>query len=158
MRILDKKGRLFGKINIIDAVIIILLIFIACVYAGLIKKTISIEGAYKRELVVVEIVVRNLPDEIYKLIKVGDKGERPNLGYPSTIEKIEKIETRKIELHNKTIERVELLLLIKIKVFIENGSMIYQYQEVIPGNNVTFQTKDYQVTGFIRRIYREDIR
>jgi len=46
VKILDERGRLFGKINIIDGAAVILLAAIIAMHLGLIKKTPPVESAF----------------------------------------------------------------------------------------------------------------
>ncbi|MDD2688907.1 MAG: DUF4330 domain-containing protein [Candidatus Omnitrophica bacterium] len=73
--IIDEKGRLFGKINIIDFSIILILFFLIPMFYFVYKiKNIKIQGP-EREIVEIELPCNliKLPPETLKLITLGDK-------------------------------------------------------------------------------------
>lgn len=95
MKIIDEKGKLFGKINIIDFLaVLFLLSLLPMFYFGYrLSRIKPPEVEIRRELIEIELpcVMRKIPPETLKLIKVGDAqiddkgkkiGEIINLGKP----------------------------------------------------------------------------
>ena len=76
MKIIDRQGRLFGKVNILDLTIITLSAFIAITFIALVHKTTSADKVFKREPVVIKIRPRNLPEGLFDMIEIGDKSKK----------------------------------------------------------------------------------
>jgi len=156
MQILDKKGRFFGKVNIIDATILLLLVTILVAWAGLIKKTSSIDHAYKRQIVIVELEARDVPVQLYGLIKKGDKSVGNDLGYHGVIEKSEKTEIRKRNFGSKAKGYVDVRLYLRLMVYIEKGIVLYNNTKLKPGVTATFSTPKYAISGKVITIEKKE--
>jgi len=156
MKFIDKHGKIFGKINIIDATIVLLLVFIVTVYAGLIKKTVSVKDTFKRETVIIKLEIKELPEEIYGLVKVGDRNVNTNLGFYGVLEKIRKIGSKKRKIGKKTEESVDFMVWIKVRAYHENGLMVYQSREIKPGTWFSFPTRKYSIAGNTLEIIKDE--
>jgi len=144
MKFIDKNGRIFAKINIIDGTIIILLLTVAVTWAALIKKTVSMEDAYRREIAIVKARVNNLPVQVFELIKKGDKEIDADYGFYSVIEKAEKIRNQKVSLSDGTTgEETDIVIWIKAKVYADEDIMLYRYGKLKPGKAFSFHSEKY---------------
>lgn len=153
MRFIDEKGRIFGKVNIIDAAILVLLITILVTWAGLIKKTTSVKDFFEHEIVIAKCEW-TYSVEIYKLMKKGDKSINSNLGFYGSIEKIEEIPDGVEEFKNKMRERVAARIWFRIKVYVDNDLMLYESGAIKPGNTLFFITEKYTIPAKIISITR----
>jgi len=145
MRIIDGQGRIFKKINIIDATIIILLLAAIGIWAVLIQKTVSVEDTYKREIITVKGRCNNIPVQIYKLIKKGDRASDSEFGFHAVVEKVEKIgNIREVKRSDGITEgNVDIMIWLKMKVYVDKKLMLYHYNRMTPGTTFSFQTKKY---------------
>lgn len=154
MSILDKRGRLFGKVNIFDGTIVLLLILALVLYLGLIKRTASMRDAFNRELMEVQLYVR-VPIGIYNAIQEGDTSINSYLGFYAGIKKVERLSGE-----NPTQQELmmsygpNLIVWIKVKVYVENDLMIYENRTLTLGSLFPFHGKKYNFTGTIIRIQK----
>ena len=154
MSILDKRGRLFGKVNIFDGTIVLLLILALVLYLGLIKRTASMRDAFDRELVDLQVSVR-VPVEMYNMIKEGDTSVNGYIGFYAAIAKVEKLAGENLtEQKMLVFSGPNLNLWIKVKVYVENDLMIYENRTLTLGSLFPFHGKKYNFTGTIIRIQK----
>ncbi len=161
MKIIDDKGRLFGKINVIDfLVILFLLCFIPMFYFGykiaVKKPTVVVE---KKETIEKEIYCKfvKLEPEILKSIAVGDRefdrdglavGEIIWLGEARPFQYKFDIGGGKIEFKEATILK-DLPVRLKLKVSIKGNSLYYgdNDKQVMINSPFEFKTDKYKVSA-----------
>jgi len=153
MSFIDKNGRIFGRINIIDTAIIVLLTAIIIIYAGLIKKTTSIDDFYKQKSVIVKVYVENAPAEILKLAKKGDQSIDTKVGFHGVLEKITK--AKKVDkLFDKSIEIPDLLVELRLNAYKVGDLLLYKKQTIKPGESIGFETDNYKLNGLIVEVIK----
>jgi len=153
MKFIDDKGRLFGKINIIDAAIIILLTAIVIIYAGLIKKTTSIDDFYKIKSVVVKVYVKSAPIKILKIAKIGDQSIDTKVGFHGVLEKI--TDRKKEEnLSDESMEITDLIVELRLNVYKVGDLLLYKKSPIKLGRWVNFETDNYRLQGEILEIIK----
>ncbi len=90
MRLIDKEGRLFGKINILDFIAIVLVLFLILLsFLKITNKELS-DLSVKDEIVNVEVEAYIVTDKGYlDVIKVGDKLGETKHYLESSVEEVE---------------------------------------------------------------------
>lgn len=160
MRIIDDKGRLFGKINLIDFLVLLAFIFIIPMsYFGYklfnkplpkikeeVRKYINLEKDFK----FIEI-----PSEISDLIVVGDKeinekgqiiGEIIWLGESKPYEY--KIDLGKGEVVNHlSSELKEILVRLKVNTELINNNLFYKNKQIMIDSPIEFKTAKYTLSA-----------
>jgi len=154
MKIIDRQGRLFGKVNILDLTIITLSAFIAITFIALVHKTTSADKVFKREPVVIKIRPRNLPEGLFDMIEIGDKSKNSDVGFYSEI-------IKKVEVGRKTEERygdqqvIDVVLWIGLDAYVqEDGTIQFENTDIKPGSRFIFNSKNYRVEGKIIKVLR----
>lgn len=161
MKIIDEKGRLFGKINVIDFSVILFLIclmpFFYFGYKIFIKRP---EPAKLSELVPKKIIEREikvdfikLAPEDLKVISLGDKerdkngqaiGEIINLGEPKAqIYEIDIGGNKKLVTKDSILQYMSATL--KIKAELRQNMLYYKDKQILLDSSIDFKTDKYQV-------------
>lgn len=150
MKFIDKHSRL----NIIDAAIIILLIAVLVIWAGLVKKTVSVEKAFKREIVTVGIKADEVSFEMYKLMNIGDRSVDTAPGFYSVLMKIQKFEPGEKQTQNSNEKYVNLILWLKVRAYSKNDILLYNRAPLKYGYDLEFEAEKYKLVGRIMGIIR----
>lgn len=176
MRIIDKNGRIFGKINVIDFLVIIFLMsftpMLSLVYNIFRKKPVrpprlptisSISSAQKTaEFLDIELNCNfvNLTKETLKLIKIGDyqliaEGEKIGeiiwIGESSPLMRRLDIGSKFIEIPVQTeIDLFQIPVKLKIKVEIAGDRLYYNGRMVADNNPIVFKTIDYEAEATLK--------
>ncbi len=156
MRIIDEKGRLFGKINIIDFLIIFFLIFMTpTLYFGyklFHRRLVRVEANLKE--IEMDFKFIELRPEIAKVVAVGDKELDENgvvIGEVTWVGQ-GRFNQYRIDLGgdvHKIIEDQELQELpvkMKLKVKIKEDTMYYKERPINLRSRIYFKTNKYAVT------------
>lgn len=160
MKMIDEKGRLFGKINIIDFIIILfLLFFIPMSYFAyrIYNKVISIQRT-PEQYSEIEKYIRLVIAEpgILKLINVGDKeinsggvtiGEIVWLGKSRPVQHRFDLGAGEIFLKEDP-QLKEAMAKLKLKVVIKEGALFYKEKRIMNGQPIEFKTEKYTVEAF----------
>ena len=160
MKIIDEKGRLFGKINVIDFMVISFLFFLVpAFYIGykiiLEQPKLKVSG---REFIEIEINCRliKLKPELLKMISVGEKeldengeviGEIISLGQSEPYAYKFDIGEKIIIKEDALLKQVEAKL--KLKAEVKQGRPYYKEREIIIGSSLEFKTDKYEITGLL---------
>ncbi len=72
MKIIDEKGRIFGKINVIDFLVILFLLLLIPMFCFLKKLLIVRNPASDKRVVMIQVKFSNVIPEIDRVLKVGD--------------------------------------------------------------------------------------
>lgn len=157
MKIVDEKGRLFGKINIIDfLVILFLLCFIPMFfYLGykISKKPLPVE--WPREFSELELDFRltKVKQEVLKLIKVGDKeidnngkviGEIISIGKSSSFRNVFDL-GKNFLLTKEDPTLMDLLVRLRLWFEIKDSNLYYKDRAVKIDEIIYFRTEKYTV-------------
>ncbi|MFC1674321.1 DUF4330 family protein [Candidatus Omnitrophota bacterium] len=167
MKIIDKQGRLFGKINVIDfAVILFLLSITPMFYYGyklhIAARQTAVEtrprlSAVEQEKRITEVIYNfvfdKLESDVLKLISVGDKeidekgqaiGEILHLEKPEPL--IYEITTRKGKKRFKKSPVLnKMSATLKVKVELRQDRLHYKDKPVLLNSPIDFKTDKYQV-------------
>ena len=160
MKIVDEKGKLFGKINVIDfLVILFLLCILPAFYFGYkvaTRKLVEVEPP-KREFVEIEIDYQfiKLKPEVLKLISVGDKELDRNGQVIGRITSLGESEPYRYTFDIGAGQRIskgdpilrQLKARIKLKAKVEQSNLYYKDKEIKVGLPLEFKTNEYSVTA-----------
>ena len=159
MRIIDEKGRLFGKINLIDFLVILLLLFLMPVfYFGykLVNKKPVIESL-KKEFIEIETdcTLIKLEPEVLKVISIGDKeqdesgqviGEIISLGQSEPYRyEFDIGGEQKITEEDPVLKQVEARL--KLMAEVKEDKPYYKDREIRVGLPFEFKTDKYTLNA-----------
>ena len=150
---MGEKGMVFGRINIIDATIVILLLSITVIWGGLIRKTVSLDEEYNREIVTVKARLKNLPLTTYKLIKEGDRAIDAEFGFYSFVDKIERVGSIREKMRSDRVpgggpnvyKELDAIVWLKVKAYIGNDLVLYKFTPLAPGVAFSFRTSKYSL-------------
>jgi hypothetical protein len=157
MKIIDQKGKVFGRINIIDlSVIIVLVSFLPLLYLG--YRVVALhsqrEGA---RWVPAQIKLLNIDPEFSKVIEIGDVEKNfagNDIGKLTAISSIKPSKVWVI-VDNKTLgtidDPIKKDMLVDADLLCEKkGGVLYYKSTVVKiGNVITFSTDLYNLSGSI---------
>lgn len=158
MRIIDEKGKIFGKINVIDfLVILFLLVLMPVFYFGykILTKRPTVE-APEREFIEIEINCRliKLKPELLTMISVGEKeldengqvaGEIISLGQSKPYRYEFDIGEQKIIKKHPALKQIESKL--KLRAEAKEGKLYYKDREIKVGSLLEFKTDNFTLTA-----------
>jgi len=154
MKIIDERGSLFGKINIIDLFVVILILsVIPMVMWG--NRLASHPESLPKETIEVKIKLNAIIPELAEVIKEGDV-EEDKSGIVGRIVKIISNEPQKILSMGENIESGyrEIRLLLELSCVVGEGTIKYGNNVLRIGAGLTFTTDIYTVGGVIVGIER----
>ncbi|MDD2751952.1 MAG: DUF4330 family protein [Candidatus Omnitrophica bacterium] len=155
MKLIDEKGRLFGKINIIDFSVLVLLLFVLPMFYfsyKLVKKNLS-KKIVKRIATEVTIDAKliQVPQTILNQIAVGDSESDENgkkiaeivsLGAPVNFKhKIDMGNAQNIIIKDQNLQEVPVK--IKLSGYIENDKLYYKENPLSVKSTFDFKTGKY---------------
>lgn len=155
MRFIDEKGRLFGKVNIIDFLVIVFLSSLIPVfyfgYRIFTKKPAVVTE--KKEVIETEIYCKfiKIQPDIMKLISVGDKEFDENGSAIAEIILLGSISPYqyKIDMGNGEIKIItdsvlkELPAYLRLKAGIKDNRLYYKDKEIMINSPIEFRTPEY---------------
>ncbi len=159
MNIMDEKGRLFGRINVIDFVVILLLFsLIPILYVGY-KLNTREDHAVMRSVSIKVRSVETMP-ELINVIKPGDVDMDPSGKPVGKIARIfEAVPSEVVVLRGdnqltmKTSNiKKDVLIMIEAVCEVKGGLLYYKEQPVKIGENIIFSTNLYTLRGVITDI------
>ncbi len=141
MKIIDSKGRIFGKINVIDLFVIIGIILLIVVGVKLLLNNIEKEPESKVGWKTIQVESNNEPDYIANSISEGDLIEKNG----EVIAEIVDININKIEDNNNN-----LLFIIKLLTQVDEQNIsLYDGKELLIGDPFVIKTTKVSVKGTI---------
>jgi len=157
MRIIDEKGRLFGRINIIDFLAALFLVgLLPMFYFGhkiftAKPKIVAIEYS-SYDIVMLCKLIKVEPNTV-KLISVGDKEYAPE-GVIGEIISVEEVAPYSVELNTGAGESVikedqnykTVVARIKLRVSLKNSEIYYKDKKFYIGSPLDFKTDKYSAT------------
>ena len=159
MRIIDEKGRIFGKINVIDFLVILFLLFLVPVfYFGykILTKRPIIEA--EERIIDLHIILINVNEDLVKKISVGDREVDESGKTIAEILYLGKVEnsTLKIDLgggnfvieEDKTKKQIYTKMRLKCQVK-EGGQLYFKEKKVDKNTPLEFKTDSYEVIGLV---------
>ena len=163
MKIIDKNGRLFGKVSIIDVVVVLLVIVLAVALRH--KAQLPQTGTTVAETpITIQVWARNLRPEIVESIHIGDGLYDPDRTTGGAIGRVTDIQvsegTVQGELMNGEIVqlpcegRVDLIITLEGKGLVENGRfLLNRVYELGVNASRTLNTKYASFVGTVVDLY-----
>ena len=160
MQIIDEKGRLFGKINIVDFLVIL---FLVCImpafyfgYKILNRPPVVVEKGVLTSIDVYAIL-KDLSPEIAKLISVGDKELDDNGNVIGEILDVGKIESNFVEIdldEEETIvkedaQKKQVSVKMRVMGELKGNDILYKGNKLKIGSMIDFKTAKYRTKGMI---------
>ncbi|MDP3786216.1 MAG: DUF4330 family protein [Candidatus Omnitrophota bacterium] len=141
MKIIDEKGRIFGRINVIDfLVILFLLLLIPMLYFGS-KLLIHMEPVVEKKTRIIQVKFLNIIPEIDRVLKIGDIDVDGGRG------RLEAILSNRPT--NTDSSNRDILALVKISYDEKAGTLSYKQVPVRIGSPFSFTTDFYGVSGMV---------
>jgi len=160
---IDKKGKLFGLINIIDFSVILLVI--ACILVGHMGYT-RITRKRKQDTKKtfnIKVILQSVPIDVAKVVKVGDK-ER---GYAEIID-IKRVDTKRFVFPYEIAKNFEdseellqyeivpkMIITFRCLGFVKQGEMYLNNKVRKIGKKFTFSTLKYDIEGQIINLWED---
>ena len=163
MKVIDKNGRLFGQVSIIDVVVVLLVIVLAVALRH--KAQLPQTGTTVAETpITIQVWARNLRPEIVDSIHIGDGLYDPDRTTGGAIGRVTDIQvsegTIQGELMNGEIVqlpcegRVDLIITLEGKGLVENGRfLLNRVYELGVNSSRTFCTKYAEFIGTVTEIF-----
>ena len=162
MEIIDGKGRLFGKINIIDLAVIITLVFVVpAVYFGYRialsrKDVVEIENGIdvKEKWLNITLVLQKVEPEVVSMMKLGDMDKDESDRVTAILTKLPDAEAGDVGAspgaeHSGKFSKKRILATFKMLCKERNGIFTYRNSSVKVGVKLAFSTSSYLVYGII---------
>ena len=162
MSIIDKNGRLFGKINIIDLFVILIVLFVIPMFIfG--YKAMTVRAEKQKTWVDVSMKVSRVVPELVEVIKpedfeIGDSGRKIGV-----LVKIDKMipsatlvlanDSTHFTLINDPITK-DVMITLRLLCKNESGFFYYKNLPVKVGGAIIFSTGEYDITGTILKVVR----
>lgn len=164
IRFIDDKGRIFGKINIIDFIIILFIIsLLPMFYFGydLIYKEKPIKTVKRNTSVTIDGIIYDPDNQVLKNIRPGDifigqDGEKmAEIINVSTLQKTR----RKIKIGNEyhNIEQNSLFLTLKMYGSVKNEDFIFNNTSLSNKKQIPFRTSAYTANIHLKEKGKEEI-
>ena len=157
MKIIDERGSLFGKINIIDLFVVILILSVIpmVMWGNRLASHPKSLPKETKETIEVKIKLNAIIPELAEVIKEGDV-EEDKSGIVGRIVKIISNEPQKILSMGENIESGyrEIRLLLELSCVVGEGTIKYGNNVLRIGAGLTFTTDLYTVGGVIIGIER----
>ncbi|GKX30446.1 hypothetical protein SH1V18_29260 [Vallitalea longa] len=162
MRIVDKNGKLFGKINIMDIIIILLVILIGVtLYNKIYNKGDSAVSSTKQDIYIVAEAYGQAPD-VVDSIKQGDKIVAQNIYQSGDIDYVDISDDNYVTTTNegklivqKRTDKKTIEVGINCKANINGPYIDCGGQEIKVGKSYWIKTSKGQIRGFIKEIKLE---
>jgi len=166
MEIIDDKGRIFGKINVIDFLVILFLLCIMPMfyfgYKIMTKRPASLTEVPKKEFVEIETLCQfiKLTPEIAKIISIGDKELNENGELVGEIISLDKAESCTYEFKIGEKEKIikkdtglkQLNAKLKLKLEVKEDKPYYKSSEIKVGLPLEFKTDEYTIQAVIPKV------
>ncbi len=158
---IDEKGRVFGKINIIDFIFVVLLLsVIPAFYYGnrLTEMKKPAEKTYEK--VIAEIKFPKIMPELASVVREGDVDKDPGGGAAGVLKKIISSENSRFAALGKNDQVVimedptakDIQASFELNCVNDNGSLDFEGYPVKIGSNIVFTTDLYSMQGIVVKI------
>jgi hypothetical protein len=160
-RIVDSRGRLFGKINLIDLAVLIGLLLIGLEGYGFLfeKRNVPVRVREESRTVLVTIEIPNKPLWFSRAITVGDR-ETDEKNFPIGI--ILEKETSPVtsltwrpggkSLLIKNPSREDIFLKLELRAIVVKGDLLFKNAKLKIGNRLVLETKTILLEGVITHV------
>lgn len=163
MKIIDDKGKLFSKINILDLGIVLMIIVLGL--AGFYKlKSVNTTAFIKPQPVDIKVIVREREETSIDKIKVGDilkeydtgiiLGEIKSIDIKPAIIEVETVdgEVKLAEIP----ERYDYYINIDANAIVNENAIVSGNKELRIGNKLVLRTKTYALESYILEIGKRE--
>ena len=151
MKLVDEKGKIFGKFNVIDlCVVIIVLILAAGTYYkfGVMDKTST---ASAMEPVTYTVKINKIRDYVFNNVKEGDTLYDKTSG--NAIGTITKIESQQAKDYVTVEDRVDVTFTVEAEAVVnDSGYFVNRTYELLKGSKKKFMTKYFECDGSVEEI------
>ena len=141
MKIIDEKGRVFGKINVIDFLVILLLLLLVPTFNFSKRLLIKEKPVIDKKAAIIQVKFSNVMPEIDRVLKVGDINIDGRTGKLKAI-----LKNRPADINS--LNR-EIVALFDITCEESDGTLFYKDTPVRIGAPFSFTTDLYSVGGVI---------
>lgn len=162
MKVIDEKGRLFGKINVVDFLVILFLFCLTPMfYFGyrIFKHKPTTEVKKVDVVIPIEIYAdfKNLSPQVAGLVAVGDKELDSEGKVSAEVLEKSKIETNFIEIQisetdtliREDAQRKQVTLKIELLGILDGDYILYKGNKVKIGSDISLKTAKYEIKGKI---------
>lgn len=163
MKIIDKKGNLFGKINLFD-LFVLLLVFVIAIFGFNRINNNSTFSSVETKDITFELFIHNVRNVTTNTIKIGDeiKHFETNQIMGEIIEKKVMPATKHVETEDGKIvtaempDRYDMLLTVKGEGIINNVEIILGAKTIRVGSQIKVRTPKYEVETTVFGIYYDE--
>ncbi|MFZ5596401.1 MAG: DUF4330 domain-containing protein [Bacillota bacterium] len=157
MKLVDDRGKVFGLINIIDLIILLVIILVA---GGAYYKYSHPAGAQGKNVTVeFEVMIPHIRPEMAQVIKVGDKMVKENSYTNVTVKDVKTVPGYSVNVDARG-QRVESLDPYLLDVYVTNtGTTVLSSatitmggQEVRVGKDYFVKSRDYEFKGTVTKV------
>lgn len=161
MKMIDEKGRVFGKINIIDFIFVVLLLSVIPVFYYGNKLTAMKKPPEKRyEKIIAEIKFLKVIPELASVVKEGDVDKDPGGNAAGVLKKIVSSRNSRFTAmgNNEQVVVTEDPTMRDIQASFDlncvnnNGDLDFEGYPVKIGSNIVFTTDLYSMQGIVVKI------
>lgn len=160
MRLIDEKGKVFGIINIIDLIILLLIVLVG---AGAAYKFTHKTAQGEIKTVEFEVMVPCVRPELAEAVKVGDKMVQGGSYTPVTVKSVDIKPGLSVNLNaqgHKVISydpyMKDVFVVNEGKVNISSATITMGGQEIRIGKDYYVKSRDYELKGTIMKITVKD--
>jgi hypothetical protein len=166
--IIDRKGRLFGKINVIDFLVVVFLFcFIPMFYYGykIFTKRSAIptkEIQLEERIIDLYVILKEIDEDMVKLISVGDKDINELGQIEAEILRLGKIENNSLDINlgnnvsvtGQDSRKKQISTKMRMRCQIEDGKYLYfKGKKITRSTLFEFKTDKYKVKGIIAKMF-----
>jgi hypothetical protein len=162
MRLIDKKGNVLGRINLVDLALVVFiiasLVALAVSYKNFNKRNYT-ENLIQKEVLIVKIECLTVPEDVADAVSIGDRDWRSDKDYWAVTDAVGLLLPRQYaERSGKDTLKIKDLgigkcmdMILTLKMRVKKMTKEYTYNgEVIKLNgSITFATPLYNLTGRI---------
>lgn len=166
--LIDEKGRIFGKLNIIDFLIICFILIVVPMFfiAGKLMNAKKVDIVAKEAKVTIEAKFGKIIPELARVLKEGDIEEDESGKQIGRLVKIISNEQQRflaLDMSDAGENKVglaqdsnfrEIKAILELKCKEEKRSIVYRGYYIKIGNNINFSTNLYSIQGIITDIKR----
>lgn len=156
MKIMDDKGRVFGLVNIVDLIIVLLILLVAAgAYYKMSHKTVQA----KNVTVEFQVMLQHIRPDLAQAIKVGDKAVQGG-SYTNVTVKDVKIEpgySINVDARGQRVESVDpylkdVYVTYEGNTTLTSASITMGGQEIRVGKDYYVKSRDYEMKGSVVRL------
>lgn len=164
IKFFDDKGRIFGKINIIDFAVILFIIFLLPMFYfgyNLFHKEKPLKKIQYKATITVDGLIYNPSAQVLGNVRPGDTFADQNgvkIAEIIKVNDLEKVQRRiKIGYEHQSIEQNALFVIVKLFGSIKNENFIFNKMSISDKRSIPFRTYAYTTDIHLKEKSREEI-